>query len=305
MTTEFDPRKFIDREFEQELFEELLQFKTDARLLSITDSGGKGKSQLLRRLQHRCMTVRPRIPVSLIALDQLADPSPLAIVKQAASDLMDRFGVPLPDFDKVDKARLAGDFMTIRATIDLQGASFEGAREVKISGAMATLQHADTVVVSSGAPQALTPEQESTARDLCVRAFFDDLKRYTKENPVVLMLDAYERAPQELKTWIVNHMLERYFFDISNRPQRLVLVVAGRETPRLDLNWSPEDCSAVARSVDKLGTWEKRHVEECLRTHGYIYEATHVELFYQMISQGMPPSLVVQGMESILRRQQP
>ena len=35
----FDPRKFIDREFEQELFADLLLLKDDARILIISGMG--------------------------------------------------------------------------------------------------------------------------------------------------------------------------------------------------------------------------------------------------------------------------
>jgi len=84
---EFDPHKFIDREFEQELFEELLQLKDQARILAIRDAGGMGKSQLLQKFQYRCRTVKPRIPVSLIALDLLPDNSPLALMQEIEKDL--------------------------------------------------------------------------------------------------------------------------------------------------------------------------------------------------------------------------
>ena len=77
----FDPKKFIDREFEQELFEELLQLKDNARILAIQDDkGGMGKSQLLEQFKYRCRTVKPRTPVSLIALDQLPGDSPLDLI---------------------------------------------------------------------------------------------------------------------------------------------------------------------------------------------------------------------------------
>src|SRR5436309_2718031 len=84
----FHPQKFIDREFEQELFEELLQFKNHARILAIKDAGGMGKSQLLQKFQYRCRTAgRPRIPVSLVDLGQLPDQSPLSLVQQIEKEL--------------------------------------------------------------------------------------------------------------------------------------------------------------------------------------------------------------------------
>ena len=68
----FDPKKFIDREFEQEIFEELLKFESQARILAIKDTGGMGKSHLLEKFQYRCRVTKPRrTPLALIALDQL------------------------------------------------------------------------------------------------------------------------------------------------------------------------------------------------------------------------------------------
>ncbi len=68
----FDHRRFIDREFEQELFEELLRFSDEARLLTIGDRGGMGKSQLLQMFQYRCRTAsRPRYCVRWLLLPLL------------------------------------------------------------------------------------------------------------------------------------------------------------------------------------------------------------------------------------------
>lgn len=86
-TEKFDPTTFIDRESEQELFEELLSLHTDAQILAIRDAGGTGKSHLLERFRHRCRTVKPRTPVSLVKLDQLPSRSPLDLVRIVVNDL--------------------------------------------------------------------------------------------------------------------------------------------------------------------------------------------------------------------------
>ena len=78
----FDLEKFIDREFEQELFEDLLRLRDDSRVLAIRAGGGMGKSSLLEKFQYRCRVIKPRIPVSLVALDQLPDASPLVMLRQ-------------------------------------------------------------------------------------------------------------------------------------------------------------------------------------------------------------------------------
>lgn len=117
---QFDLRKFIDREFEKELFEELLAFEDAARILAIHDASGMGKSHLLKFFHHRCRTGRPRTPVSLIDLKQLPDQSPMMFVKEVQHDLTNR-GVPFPAFNRYESARVSVDFEVFRASIYLQG----------------------------------------------------------------------------------------------------------------------------------------------------------------------------------------
>ena len=101
----------------------------------------------------------------------------------------------------------------------------------------------------------------------------------------------------------MQYFLGRYFFDIENRPEKLILVLAGREIPDFEYNWPPEDCETIVESVKKLGTWERKHVEKCLRVHGFIFGDEDLEFFWAMIQRGLTPSLVIQSMEQILRRQ--
>jgi hypothetical protein len=108
------------------------------------------------------------------------------------------------------------------------------------------------------------------------------------------MLDAYEKSGDRLKEWIVEHFLERLFFNIGHRPHYLVLVVSGRELPEFDLRWSSEECDTIVRSVKELGKWKRDDVAECLRVHAYDdYESQDVDAFYRLILMGIPPSEVV------------
>jgi hypothetical protein len=128
----FNPNTFIDRQFEQEIFANLLARTDSARVLTVRDAGGMGKSHLLEKFQHRCTTNRPeRIPVSLVKLDQLPDPSPLALIKQIVQHLA-RFEVATPRFTHHDNLRMSADFHSIRASVYLRSRTFgtkRGARE--------------------------------------------------------------------------------------------------------------------------------------------------------------------------------
>jgi hypothetical protein len=385
----FDPRNFIDREFEQELFADLLLLQDDARILAIRDKGGMGKSHLLEKFQHRCRTNRPeRIPISLVELDQLPDSSPLALIKLIVQHLA-RFEVACPRFIHYDSARVSADFMSIRTSTYLQmGATGrkQGAREQVNSAGLRLIlvehfndgelrdicfdltinydglpgqgtgdkarelidyawryrrihelvahcrrlrPHADWQDVARipvqeigiAAPfgdlqswddeplaarrnptmEPLTPEQQSTAQEVCIRAFFDDLSAICADRQFVLMLDAYEKCDAKLKQWIEEQFLERLFFNHERRPHRLILVVSGRELPDFDARWPIEDCDALVRSVKELGKWRRDDVAECLRVHGYDdYEEQDVDTFHRLILMGIPPSEVVGLIQSVV-----
>ena len=291
--------KFIDREFEQELFEELLTLRDDARLLAIRGGGGMGKSSLLRQFQYRCRTVRPRIPVALVALDQLPDATALVLLREVVRQLA-ALHVDFAAFQKNENARMAGDFPSIRAFLDFERASFSGARDIHIRGI--NVERAERVAISAKAVR-LTPEQEDAAHKASVRAFFADLARHCEASPAVIMLDAYDRCPPPLQAWLLEHLLEALCFDRAQRPRQLIVVLAGRELPVFTHHWAEAECTTIVRSVQQMSTWQRHHVEECLRVHGFSYTAEDVDSFYRFVQRGLPPSQVVQLIESMLMAQ--
>lgn len=192
----FDPRKFIDREFEQEFFEELLEFKDHARVLAIKDAGGMGKSHLLQRFQYRCRTVKPRTSVALIALDQLGENSPLSLV-QEISDSLAAFSVEFPGFKEVEMARSAFDFTTIRGKVDLSKANLSQAQGIDIGGVIIKADQVDQINTQPGLSE-FTPEQQAKAQQISVQAFLADLHKHCDQQPLVIMLDAFEKCDPSL-----------------------------------------------------------------------------------------------------------
>jgi hypothetical protein len=162
--------------------------RDDARILAIRAGGGMGKSSLLEKFQYRCRTIRPRIPVSLIPLDQLSDASPLAMIRQIVRQLS-AMGADFSTFSKNEHARMAGDFLSIRAFIDLDRASFRDASDVHIRGI--NVERAEQVSISAEMTT-LTSEQDSVAQEASVSAFFTDLEHYCRSHTAVIMLDAYD-----------------------------------------------------------------------------------------------------------------
>jgi hypothetical protein len=293
----FDPSKFIDREFEQELFEELLQFKTPARILAIRDAGGMGKSFLLEKFQYRCRTVKPRTPVSLIALDQLPDKSPLTVIKLIVKHLS-AFNLKFDDFTRYESARQSADFNAIRSSLHAGSANFSGASDVRLASTMTNVGQARDLFVTTPSLPPLTTEQDEAAREVIIGCFFQELQQQCVERPLVLMLDQFEKSDPGIQTWIVESLLERYFYDLSNPFGSLALVIAGREIPQFQI--PKEDYDQLVRSVNELKQWEKRHVAECLSAHGFEYTAEELNSFYGLIKMGIAPSEVVQMIRTAL-----
>src|SRR6185295_13645539 len=291
----FDPKKFIDRESEQGLFEDLLRYETAARILAIRDVGGMGKSHLLEKFQYRCRTVKPRIPISLVALDQLADFSPFSLVRMI-SEHLSAFGLQFENFARYENARLTGNFSVISSSIYLQASNFAGASEVTIAG---TIMKDIATVNLGGSGIRLSPEQENTAREVVVGSFFDDLQKTCSTKPVVIIFDSYDKCDSGLKKWITNHFLEKYFFS-ATAESKLALIIAGQDLPPFKAKWPEEDCKRVVSSINELRRWKKRHVEKCLRVHGFTYEQPDLDAFYRLIERGSPPSDVIQLMHTYL-----
>ena len=111
-------------------------------------------------------------------------------------------------------------------------------------------------------------ELAELAKTLCIQAFVEDLRSIADKSTVVVLLDSYERCNVELKPWIVDDFLLRLCFNLNNRPAQLVLGLAGRELPNFAMILTPETHEKVVRSRTLSG-WEKEHVKDFLRVHGY------------------------------------
>jgi hypothetical protein len=298
MSIELDPKKFIGRECEQGLFEELLEPATATQILAISAKEGDGKSRLLEKFKLRCRTRSPHIPVSLIALSNHS--SPLTLVQNIVKDLT-LWGIRFDKYRKYNAARLVADygpFIPPRGSVLLQGADFTNSQNPQISGIMTNVNTAGTVSISN-APSSLTPEQEKDAQEVVIAAFFDDLHDHCANKRVVLMLDSFDKCDDELKDWIMGEFFQRNFIIDRCDSCLLGLVIAGKKTPDFRMLWSEEKCDSKLLSIDELGQWTKEDVAECLRAHGVNNcEADALDILYGMIIKLDTPVIqVVQAIE--------
>jgi hypothetical protein len=111
-------------------------------------------------------------------------------------------------------------------------------------------------------------DYEEFVRNICIDAFFEDLKIISKEKPVVILLDAWEKCAESLQRWIVQPLLHEHCFTETERPAKLFFVVAGRQVP-LFKEMLGDRLSSLVISIDKLTEWSKEHMKQFLETHGY------------------------------------
>lgn len=289
MLDDVSGKKFIDREVDQENFRELLQFRDEARLLVVSDKGGRGKSTLLKKLKYICEWENdPEIPVSLIPLDQFPDNDPFILLTAVRNDLK---SIQFGRFDELNNARtfhdlskFTGSLATIRGTADFREAHIGGYRPVA-GGTVQYIEYAEQV--SSRVDW--TPEMEEFARHECIKAFFDDLKQISKKQPVVVLLDSVdERSNADLREWIFRELIRRYCLDRETRPARFILVLAGRDLPDFKNLLGEMKFNMLVKSAGSLN-WEEDHVRDFLQLNGYAeMSAEDIQAVYRKIREGWP-----------------
>ena len=261
---EFSPEKFIDRDAERELFNDLLKFE-DARLLTIRDAGGRGKSSLLKQLRYECGYLHdPPKLVSLVLLDQLSDYTPFTLITKIKSELtefadmvvgLDELEWRFSKFDRLNEALRTKDFTPFHTLREERRLSGDPDASPQVGG---------------GSVTGWSPDKEDIARRECVRAFFEELKQISSTQTVIVLLDSWERSESDLREWIVNRIVRPLCFDMEGRPKNFGLVLAGRELPDFKQRMGNEDrYHRLVKSIESLGLWEEDHVRAFLQAYGY------------------------------------
>jgi hypothetical protein len=288
---ELHPRDHIDRVAEQELFRGLVTYQSPARILTICDQGGQGKSSLLKRLEYNCEhEFRPPIPSCLVELDKLTEPSPFGFAVTVTSQFTRGAGERFAEFSRLDLARAAknfepfedgGDSLHSRDPRVIARAEAETMYGGENIGMKVEVEHAEKVEVA-GRPD-FTDDQQRRAKNRCVRAFFDDLRSICATEPMVLLLDGWERCNLDLRDWIFNETIgtEILHDEVHMRPDKLAVIIAGRphqpgKTPhglRVDefspLFDSDEELSATVLSIKSLSEWTNEHIQQFMVLNGH------------------------------------
>jgi hypothetical protein len=254
----FDPDSFVDRVAEQAMFHGLLRFEDGARVLTIQDGRGRGKSHLLRLLRHQCKFGNPPVAICYVALDELSPCGPYSFAVAAARALREFDGVDLPGLRATEERRYD---RRMGALADLHGHAQTG--PVGEGATVAGISVGGDLVINAAADN--DPALQERLRDEATKAFRTDLRALSAAQPVVLLVDAYEASAQDLADWIHGLLQER----ADAAGDKLVLVLAGQRIPTATLRLMlGARFAEVVRSVDQLSSWEPEHVRAVLEAHG-------------------------------------
>ncbi len=290
---EHEPDKFIDRGTEQALFEGLLRCESDARVLTIQDRSGGGKSQLLRHLRYRCQFGAEVFPVSLVALDELKLKSAHEFVTtmERAFGLV---GLTFEEYSKVEQQRL--DVAVAAAGPGAVGTAKVENNEGQAAGIVVE-PGATAIFQGSGVPADL----EERLRQRAVLAFVEDLRVHAGKRPTVLLIDAYERCDGELAHFLPA-FLRRYVVDREHRMDKLVVVIAGQRVPTPMLRMAlAERYGDVVVELNSLSTWGREHVEVLLTQSLDSYDEMDLDYLAAKVQGGWTPYQATQVVDAFSR----
>jgi hypothetical protein len=290
---ELDPIDHIDHDHEQQVFRDLVTCASRARILTICDRGGLGKSSLLKRLRFNCESkIEPPIPSCLVELDKLPreETSPFAFASRVARGFTLRGEDPARRFENFNSLYGAFDARDF-APFDDGGATVLSSGPRALAGAQVgpmlggqNIGHAETVQLT--AVPDFTERQRQLAEKACVDALFDDLRTICAASPMVLLLDGWENCNLDLHKWIVDEMLGNHVLhpDASRRPEKLAVVIAGRpyEPATVQLGLRTDKFvgladAATVLSIPSLSSWNSEHVRKFMELNGYP-EASEAEV---------------------------
>ncbi len=203
---------------EQKLFADFLAAESPTRILFFRGKSGSGKTTLLKICRHR-------LPANYRHIGFECKDRELNTAEVFART-GDQLGWPtFPAFTR-------------------QVAALNGLPTVQVERNWQTGSN-NQINVALNVPDLKDREQRRV--DL-TRAWFDDLRQINQ--PLLLMIDTYEQAPEELKKWLAGPFLARV-----ERTPHLRVLMAGQETPDTNnIEW--DHC---CQACDLYGVREAHH----------------------------------------------
>jgi len=291
----FHPERFLDREDARRRFASLLRLGGERRVLAIQARGGAGKSHLLRRFEWSCDVPENGddvVPVSRVPLDQIDGGRVVDLVDHIQSDLDT---LDWGAFEAVRKRWLAYDTNLLdqrfgQALIDSRGATIK-------DSPLFIGQYFESVtnLYLVGERRWPSKHHEDEVNKVYVRAFCADLRRNAEERPVVLLFDAYDRAPEKLRDW-VEWFIQSYCLDPDQRATGLVVVLTGRTLERFRARFR-DRFDELVDMIDAFEDWSDDLVAKFLEQKGFPDAlAGEIAMLREHINRGFP----LQGVQPVM-----
>lgn len=272
---------FVDRKDHLGCFDDLLKFESNVRILVVQDKPGMGKTYFLKRLDMHCKTMTPGIPSALVDFRQLEDRSPFGLLYSVWKELKDR-DVLFPRFEEFFNSFDSNNNVSVNMSI--QNNVFDNVEHINVSSVIGDM------VSTLNAQPISSNKQFKKDENTAEQSFLSDMQHYCNDQPIVILFDHYESCfDEKLKKWVVGHFLQRYFFNVSNRPQKLLLVIAGRKDclPSFDDYWSPAIHKDIVHWIDKLGPWPRGELKRFIKLCKASVELNEIEQIYGLMKTGL------------------
>lgn len=273
------PEKLVDLDQVTTEFIRLLRgcHRRDApRIVVASDSSGRGKSSLLRKLHHVAVWEED-VPAALIALDEIGERDQFDVIQRLAEQLGEDSRISFSKFNQLNRARrmqstddllrLRGDLAQSTGSVHMQGARFEGGKQ-NIAGVIS--DRIENVNVDVHGRARWTAGHEAEARQACVEAFFVDLPHCSGGKPFAVLIDSVdEKAPETLREWVLRDFIRNRLIRSIGRACPWLLVIAGRP----DLGKAISDrfldhyADWIWSAPDSLGCWTTEDVRKLMRIH--------------------------------------
>lgn len=230
---------FINRKKEVQIFQSILNFEVNTRILFIAGEAGMGKSSLLRKYTEIC--AQEKILISTYDYKGGAD-SPFTQLTKHITDL----GVE--------------NFEMLKSSFVNIGIQFSNLGKKELFS-------------STDVQYALTgldlPNRFSTLSEITDSFIAGLLNLLPKNKPIVFLLDSADLAGPVVKQWLVND-----FFRIAKENQGVLVVVAGRSViePLLELQ---DYFTRIDLDGIELSEWEEYTKQLSLAVHPEFIHSIH------------------------------
>jgi hypothetical protein len=133
---------------------------------------------------------------------------------------------------------------------------------------------------------AITSDMEARLRTRSVELFLEGVRDLGRDQPVVLLFDAYEYCGQDVRQWITELLRDHVF--AAGDPRRLLVVVAGQKVPTATIKLMVgERYDALVRARDALSPWEQEHVRQFLDDNDVKdYDDDDVDYLVKQLAKG-------------------